>query len=102
MASPCQPATWLDGARAPHGPHRPLVRRGHLIASLIGHLIALIITGHSLGAPLGTALCGARIGGPPTLRDALSGLEVRSLPSDASDVAVAARADELIAGIFDL
>ena len=45
MASPWQPATWLDGARAPHGPHGPLVRRGHLISSLIGHLIALIITG---------------------------------------------------------
>ena len=43
-----------------------------------------------------------RIGEHPTLRDALSGLEARSLPSDASDDAVAARADELIAGIFDL
>ena len=36
------------------------------------------------------------------LRDALSGLDPRSWPSDASDVAVAERADELVAGILHL
>ena len=97
-----------DGAASPWPPHGSLPRDvagrpPHSLPRGLAERARLTgLTGRSLGLPLGTALCGARIGGPLTLRDALSGLEARSLPSDASDDAVAARADELIAGIFDL
>ena len=83
-ASPWPPHGSLPrdvAGRPPHGLPRGLAERARLTG----------LTGRSLGLPLGTALCGARIGGPLTLRDALSGLEARSLPSDASDDAVAAR-----------
>jgi hypothetical protein len=90
-ASPWPPHGSLPrdlAGRPPHGLPRGLAERARLMA---------LPWGSTIGAAQGSW---ARTGRPPTLQDALSGLEVRSLPSDASDDAVAARADELIAEIF--
>ena len=90
-ASPWPPHGSLPrdlAGRPPHGLPRGLAERARLMA---------LPWGSTIGAAQGSW---ARTGRPPTLQDALSGLEARSLPSDASDDAVAARADELIAGIF--
>jgi len=89
-ASPWPPHGSLPrdlAGRPPHGLPRGLAERARLMAL-------------PWGSTIGAQGSWARTGRPPTLRDALSGLEARSLPSDASDDAVAARADELIAGIF--
>ena len=94
-ASPWPPHGSLPrdlAGRPSHGLPRGLAERARLLGLPWGSTIG----GSTLGSPQGRA----RTGRPPTLRDALSGLEARSLPSDASDDAVAARADELIAGIF--
>ena len=91
-ASPWPPHGSLPrdlAGRPPHGLPRGLAERARLMAL-------------PWGSTIGAQGSWARTGRPPTLRDALSGLEARSLPSDASDDAVAARADELIAGILNL
>jgi hypothetical protein len=92
-----------DGAASPWPPHGSLPRDlagrpSHGLPRGLAERARLMAL--PWGSTIGAQGSWARTGRPPTLRDALSGLEARSLPSDASDDAVAARADELIAGIF--
>jgi len=92
-----------DGAASPWPPHGSLPRDlagrpSHGLPRGLAERARLMAL--PWGLTIGAQGSWARTGRPPTLRDALSGLEARSLPSDASDDAVAARADELIAGIF--
>ena len=94
-----------DGAASPWPPHGSLPRDlagrpSHGLPRGLAERARLMAL--PWGSTIGAQGSWARTGRPPTLRDALSGLEARPLPSDASDDAVAARADELIAGIFDL
>ena len=92
-----------DGAASPWPPHGSLPRDlagrpSHGLPRGLAERARLMAL--PWGSTIGAQGSWARTGRPPTLRDALSGLEARSLPSDASEDAVAARADELIAGIF--